>query len=187
MEKGLRSTLLDSELGKGIDVLRRNPELKAHWPIQLKLANDRTVKVWLRLENGRLALHSAMAAESSPIATVKPGVIEKPAGSLLWQALGKVKDLLDHGEMEGETDWRNWLNEISINRRDNSDPELWKEISQLGEEIARARQVDPGLGDALMAIEMLSCHVRLGGKLPWLDSHASVAAASNGIEQQTKP
>ena len=201
MEKGLRSTLLDSELGKGIDVLRRNPELKAHWPIELKLANDRTVKVWLRLENGRLALHSAMAAESSPIATVKPGVIQKPAGSLLWQALGKVrepgliireinrhlKDLLDHGEMEGEIDWRNWLNEISLNRRDNSDPELWKEVSQLGEEIARARQVDPGLGDALMAIEMLSCHVRLGGKLPWLDSHASVAAASNGIAQQTKP
>ena len=181
VERGLRSLLFDSRLGEGIQVQRRNLDLEAQWPVRLIQANGQPLPLELRLQNGRLQLLAATTdAEAAP--TVDEPTSNGDQGGALWLLLGELNrpgevieqvqrrlEQLLNGNAEGvQITWTHWLDQLSAQREERGNPSSQATLNQLRENVAMAQQIDPGMADALMAMELLDCHVRLGGQLPWL-------------------
>ena len=179
-ERGVRSVLFDSGLGRGIQTLRRNPDLEAQWPLKLKLANGDPLG--LRLAQGRLHLVTLDSSANATDATVPAAVFGNPDGSVLWSLLDhmnrpgemveeinlRLEQLLGTASEGFQLDWLSWLDAM----RSQVNPEALagaaENLDGLRHAVATAREVDPGMADALMTMELLDCHVKLGGQLPWL-------------------
>jgi len=181
VERGLRSLLFDARLGEGIQVQRRNLDLEAQWPVRLIQANGQPLPLQLRLQNGRLQLLAATSdAEAAPAVDdttsngnqegalwLLLGDLNRP-GEVIEQIQRRLEQLLD-GNVEGvQITWTHWLDQLSAQRQERGNAGSQAALNELRENVAMAQQIDPGMADALMAMELLDCHVRLGGQLPWL-------------------
>ena len=185
-ERGVRSVLFDSGLGRGIQTLRRNPDLEAQWPLKLKLANGDPLG--LRLAQGRLHLVTLDSSANATDGNVPAAIFGNPDGSVLWSLLDhmnrpgemveeinlRLEQLLGTASEGFQLDWLSWLDAM----RSQVNPEALagaaEKLDGLRHAVATARDVDPGMADALMTMELLDCHVKLGGQLPWLVSQQNL-------------
>jgi hypothetical protein len=184
VERGLRS-ILDSGLGRSIELQRRNPDLEAAWSMQLHRSNGQTMLVQLRLAQGRLQLLPQAAGADASASTLDVS----DRGGPLWQLLLSVRQpgelivqinrhldrLLQGPHDEVDVAWSGWLEASAHQFRQDDSPQLWRSLERLGADLAAAQQVDPALADALMLMQLLDCHVRLGGSMPWLRQASSVS------------
>ena len=183
VERGFRS-LLESGLGRSIQLQRRNPELEAEWPLCLPQRDGHPIQLQLRLVQGRLSLLSQplIFDPTDPAGPRSPAMLDLNQGGALWQLLGcasrpgeliaqinqRLDQLLHDPLDEIDIVWTAWLDEIRKQCRDDEDPHVWNSLDMLRRDLVAAQAVDPGLADALMSMQLLDCHVRLGGGLPWL-------------------
>ena len=183
VERGFRS-LLESGLGRSIQLQRRNPELEAEWPLCLPQRDGHPIQLQLRLVQGRLSLLSQplIFDPTDPAGSRSPAMLDLNQGGALWQLLGcasrpgeliaqinqRLDQLLHDPLDEIDIVWTAWLDEIRKQCRDDEDPHVWNSLDMLRRDLVAAQAVDPGLADALMSMQLLDCHVRLGGGLPWL-------------------
>ena len=182
VERGLRSLLFDSQLGEGIQVQRRNLDLDAQWPIRLTKPNGKPLSVQLRLKQGRLMLLAVGDGGEEGSLQVADDPSQTNPGGALWQMLGdlnrpgelveqvqrRLEQLLNGSPDGPEMVWSHWLDQLEAQRRGLGNVEAEETFQQLRQSVLMAQQIDPGMADALMAMELLDCHVRLGGQLPWL-------------------
>ena len=198
VERSLRSLLLDSGLGRTIRLQRRNPDLEAQWVLPLRGGDGQLLHLEVRLEQGRLLLQQA--SPSAPAGDASPRLLEGDQGGTLWQLLGcisqpgalieqldrRLDQLLQAPLEESEVAWGVWLDQLAQQRQpaagSTADAAVWEQFDALCRNVAAAREVDPGLADALMLMELLDCHVRLGGQLPWL----SVPSVAESLGPQAK-
>ena len=192
VERGLRS-LLESGLGRSIQLQRRNPELEAEWPLCLPQRDGHSIQLQLRLVQGRLSLMSQplIFDPSDPAGSLRPSMLDLNEGGALWQLLGRVSrpgeliaeinhrldQLLNDPLDEVDIVWTAWLDDIRKQRRDDEDSQDWNSLDQLRRDLVAAQAVDPGLADALMSMQLLDCHVRLGGSLHWLSKSPQMPIA----------
>ena len=174
VERSLRS-LLESGLGRTIQVQRRNPDLEAQWALQLRDASGQILGLRVRLQQGRLLLQPQASAVGGAV------LLDGERGGTLWQLLSSLShpgDLIEQIDRrldallrapleEGDLAWNGWLDQLDRQRLADH-AELWARFDDLRQSVITAQEVDPGLADALMLMELLDCHVRLGGQLPWL-------------------
>ncbi|MEB3307687.1 MAG: putative Ig domain-containing protein [Cyanobacteriota bacterium] len=176
-ERGLRS-LMTSGLGRTIQLQRRNPELAAEWPLRLPQPDGSALDLQLRLAQGRLTLLA------QPLDQAPSPLLDDRQGGALWPLLGRISQpgaviaqieqrlaqLLHNPLDEVDPAWLAWLDQLRLQRLPNADPQVWDPLDQLSQAVADAQVLDPSLADALMALQLLDCHVRLGGRLPWLSA-----------------
>ena len=184
VERSLRS-LLESGLGRTIQLQRRNPDLEAQWSLQLRDPSGQTLGLQVRLQQGRLLLTPQPSSSADAV------LLTGERGGTLWQLLGSLShpgDLIEQLDRrldqllrapleEQDLAWTGWLDQLSRQRqpaRTDGDAAVWTRLEELRQSVASAAQVDPGLADALMLMELLDCHVRLGGQLPWLSSSSAI-------------
>jgi hypothetical protein len=181
VERSVKSVLVDSGLGRGIKAVRRNPNLEAHWPLNLNLANGNPLG--MRLSQGRLYLVTLDQSPNQADGIVAPAVFGNPNGCVLWSLLeqlsqpGEMVQQIDHrleqllgsASEDFQLNWLDWLDAIRGQLKPDALGGTAEKLDGLRHAVATAREVDPGMADALMTMELLDCHVRLGGQVtPWL-------------------
>lgn len=184
-ERGLRSILLKSKVGRAIHLQRRNQNLKAQWQLQLPQPDGQKLLLNLQLHQGQLVLsHSDQKQDDHNHADHLVAMKDTDDQSSLWNVLNsstnpgaimaEISRTLDRVLRcnDQEVDWHHWLNRITAHSRGSDASRFKTDISHLRQSVMLSQAVDLGIGDALMLRELLHCHVRLGGTLPWLQRDA---------------
>ena len=180
VERSLRSLLFDSGLGEAIQLQRRNPELQAEWPLRLRQPDGSLVNLKLRLHQGRLQLLHDPNPEPSP--GTDPADAMGLSSGALWQSITastrpgavmeqirqRLENLLNSQQEEEDQPWDQWLMRIGQGLAPSTDQNERRGLVGLRQTLGMAQAVDLGFADALMAMELLDCHTRLGGQISQL-------------------
>ncbi|NBW41669.1 hypothetical protein EBR25_11810, partial [bacterium] len=176
-ERGLRS-LLDSGIGRPVSIQQRNTELQADWAVQFEgLSGDQTY-LSIRLTGGRLVI-SRLGPESEVFqskggttffstATVPQSALWKllshvtNPGDFVSQVQPCVERLLLQPLDETEHSWMDWYDKAFRDCKDSSDAEIRSSFSRFRQDLSVAIGVDPSYADALMLVQLLDCHIKLG-------------------------
>ena len=169
-ERGLRSLLLQSKLGRAIQLQRRNPELIAAWHLRLRPPSGTPVPLQLLIEHGRISLQ---ADESrAPNALLVSRDLDQQAS--LWQLicgschpgalLADVNRMLERvlHHQEEDLNWRSWLDHLARQRDPSASHRHRIQLQQLQHSLLLAQGIDQAMADALMVSELLNCQVQLG-------------------------
>ena len=176
-ERALRS-LLNSGIASPISIQQRNAELQADWAVQFEGIDGVQTYLSVRLTGGRLlisplnpesqAFHSQTGPTSSNTVAVPEGVlwyllshITNP-GDFVSQIQPCVESLLVQPLDEAEHSWINWYDKILNDCKDSSDPETRASFARFRRDLSVAFDVDPSYADAMMLVQLLDCHIKLG-------------------------
>ena len=169
-ERGLRSLLLESNLGRAIQLQRRNQELRAAWHLRLCPPSGTTVLIQLLIEHGRISLqHNESDAPNALLVTRD---LDQQAP--LWQlicgsrhpgtVLAEGNRMLERvlHQQEEELNWHSWLDHIAGHHDSATSHHHHSQVRQLQQALRLAQGIDQALADALMVSELLNCQVQLG-------------------------
>lgn len=176
-ERGLRS-LLNSEIGKPVSIQHRNAELQADWAFQFEgIGGDQTY-LSIRLTGGRLVV-SRLNPESEEFKAQNGTTLINTASmpqAALWKLLNHVTNPGDfvsqvHSWIERlllqpldeiEHSWIDWYDKIFNDCKESPDPKIRSLFSHFRQDLSVANGVDPSYADALMLVQLLDCHIKLG-------------------------
>ena len=169
-ERGLRSLLLESNLGRAIQLQRRNQELRATWHLRLCPPSGTPVPLQLLIEHGRISLqHNESDAPNALLVTRD---LDQQAP--LWQlicgsrhpgtVLAEGNRMLERvlHQQEEELNWHSWLDHIAGHHDSATSYHHHSQVRQLQHALRLAQGIDQALADALMVSELLNCQVQLG-------------------------
>ena len=169
-ERGLRSLVLQSKLGRAIQLRRRNPELKAAWHLRLCPVSGTPVPLQLLIEHGRISLQSDQS--HAPTSLLVTRDLDQQAslwrlicgsshpGALLAEVSRMLERVLHH--QEEELNWRRWLDHMARHRDPSASRDNRIQLQQLQQSLLLAQGIDQAMADALMVSELLNCQVQLG-------------------------
>jgi hypothetical protein len=89
----------------------------------------------------------------------------------------RLEQLLGTASEGFQLDWLSWLDAMRSQVNSEALAGAAENLDGLRHAVATAREVDPGMADALMTMELLDCHVKLGGQLPWLVTQQNLVQA----------
>lgn len=176
-ERGLRS-LLDSGIGKPVSIQHRNAELQADWAFRFEgIGGDQTY-LSIRLTGGRLVV-SRLNTESEEFQAQNGTTLINTASmpqAALWKLLSHVtnpgdfvsqvhswiEQLLLQPLDEIEHSWIVWYDKIFNDCKESPDPKIRSLFSHFRQDLSVANGVDPSYADALMLVQLLDCHIKLG-------------------------
>ena len=169
-ERGLRSLLIQSKLGRAIQLQRRNPELKAAWHLKLYPTNGTPLPLQLLIEHGRISLEADQSRAPNTLLITRD--LDQQAtlwqlicrsshpGALLADVSRMLERVLHH--QEEELNWRSWLDRMARHRDSSASSVNRIQLQQLQQSLLLAQGIDQAMADALMVSELLNCQVQLG-------------------------
>ena len=170
-ERGLRSLVLQSKLGRAIRQLgRRNPELKAAWHLRLCPVSGTPVPLQLLIDAGRISLQSDQSHAPNSLLVTRE--LDQQAslwrllsgsshpGALLAEVSRMLERVLHH--QEEELNWRRWLDQMARQLDPSASRDNRIQLQQLQQSLLLAQGIDQAMADALMVSELLNCQVQLG-------------------------
>ena len=169
-ERGLRSLLLKSKLGRAIQLQRRNPELKAAWHLRLYPVRGTPMPLQLLIEHGRISLQANQIHAPNTLLVTRE--LDQQAslwqlicssshpGALLADVSRMIERVLDH--QEEDLNWGSWLDHLAWQRDPPANPQKRIQLQQLKQSLLLAQDIDQAMADALMVSELLNCQVQLG-------------------------
>jgi hypothetical protein len=180
-ERGIRSLLLDSKIGETIRLQRRSCDLQARWSLHFVSNTQSFVHLFLELRNGRLHL-CQQPTQSLNESSISLQSIPDLRGLVLWDVLNaserpgdlfrqieqRLGSLLDPLQQSSDQAWTCWINQIDQVTDWNLVLGGRRGLNGLRQSLHQLEAIDPSLADAMMVVELLHCHIRLGGQLPWL-------------------
>ena len=179
-ERVLRS-LLSSGIAHPIAVQRRNVELQAEWPVEFMGVDGVHTALNVCLRDGRLMISSLNAdsqSGSSDVGSKAFPTAAKPQcelwhllahlgnpGELVNQINPCLNKLLLQPLQESEISWVDWYDKAFSQCINNSNPEIRSSFTSFRHDLSVAFDVDPSFADALMLVQLLDCHIKLGGPI----------------------
>lgn len=172
-------SILDSGLGRSIQIRRKNLDLIEEWPLTLTSNGDDLVNYTLYLKSGRLFVtrseHSTLPTSTSS----SSAIASQSQVSDLWRVLSQVElpgemikrvesaanQLLSESLDVVTTNWCSWLDDLARDCILSSDVRARSGLESLLGHVADVQEIDPSLADATILIQMLDCLSRLD-KMP---------------------